>query len=135
MRKTFTVLALAATFPAGAAFADDDCFVPLADWQPRGAVAQLAKDNGWTVRRIKTDDGCYEVKGKDANGREFKAKIDPATLRVIKLKYKDHDKDRSRHGSDDGALIIAPDMSGAGSPVAPPNALFGTGAPPRVEVK
>ncbi|WP_415233962.1 PepSY domain-containing protein, partial [Pseudorhodobacter sp.] len=88
MKKTLTVLALLAALPAGMAFADDDCTVPLANWQPRAAVERLAQDNGWTLRRIKIDDGCYEVKGRDATGREIKAKIDPATLRVIKLKYK-----------------------------------------------
>ena len=42
MRKTLKVLILLAAIPAGAAFAGDDCSVPLADWQPREAVVQLA---------------------------------------------------------------------------------------------
>ena len=66
MRKTLTILAFLATLPAGAAFADDDCFVPMADWQPREAVAEFASSQGWEVRRIKIDDGCYEIDGRDA---------------------------------------------------------------------
>jgi len=131
MQRTLTVLALLAAIPAGAAFADDDCSVPLADWQPREAVVRMAQDNGWTVRRIKTDDGCYEIKGSDANGREIKAKIDPATLRVIKIKYKDGDKDRARRDNDDDAQNAAP----AGPSATPPNDLFNNGTPPKVQVK
>ena len=68
MKKTLTIIGFLAVFTAGAALADDDCFVPMADWQPRDAVAMLAEENGWTVRRIKIDDGCYEIDGRDAEG-------------------------------------------------------------------
>ncbi len=82
MKKTLTILAFLAVFPAGAALADDDCFVPMADWQPREAVAQLAESKGWTVRRIKIDDGCYEIDGRDAEGRRIEVTVHPATLEV-----------------------------------------------------
>lgn len=130
MRRTLTLLVWLAAIPVGAAFADDDCSVPMADWQPREAVVRLARENGWTVRRIRTDDGCYEVKGSDAHGREFKAKIDPATLRVLKVSYKVADKDRVPPGTDD-----LQDAAPVGPSVAPPNDPFGNGAPPKVEMK
>lgn len=91
MRKTLTILALAAILPAGAAVAGDDCLVPMADWQPREAVAKQAVDQGWTVRRIKIDDGCYEVDGLDAQGRAIEAKIHPGTLKIVELEYEDQD--------------------------------------------
>jgi hypothetical protein len=79
---------------ASIALADDDCRVPMADWQPRGAVQQMAETQGWTVRRIKTDDGCYEIKGRDADGREIEVKVDPATLEIVDFEYEnDHDED------------------------------------------
>jgi hypothetical protein len=56
MKKTLTILSFLSVFSAGAALADDDCFVPMANWQPREAVERLAKQSGWTVRRIKIDD-------------------------------------------------------------------------------
>ena len=43
MKKTLTILGFLAVFPAGAALADDDCFVPMADWQPRDDVARLSR--------------------------------------------------------------------------------------------
>lgn len=82
---------------AGVALADDDdCRVPMADWQPREAVQAMAEAQGWTVRRIKTDDGCYEIKGRDATGREIEVKVDPATLAVVDLEYEDDDDDDYR---------------------------------------
>ena len=94
MRITLAILGLLAGIPAGAAFADDDCSVPMADWQPREAVAQLARENGWTVRRIKIDDGCYEIDGSDAGGRRIEVTVDPATLQVIELDYEGEHRSR-----------------------------------------
>lgn len=91
MRK-YLLAALVASFGvAGAASADDDCHVPEADWQPREAVQMVAENQGWTVDRIKIDDGCYEIKGQDADKQKIKAKIDPGTLMIIKFKYDDHE--------------------------------------------
>ncbi len=93
MRRSLAILTLggvlAAVLAAGPALADDDCLVPMADWQPREAVARLAADQGWTVRRIKIDDGCYEIKGTDAAGRQIEVTVHPATLQVIELDYED----------------------------------------------
>ena len=87
------MLAFLAAFPSGAAFARDDCFVPMADWHPREAVARLAAENGWTVRRIKIDDGCYEIDGTDAEGRRIEVTVNPETLEMIEIEYEDSDDD------------------------------------------
>jgi len=99
MRKTLTVLGFLAVFPAGMANADDDCFVPMADWQPRDAVARLAEANGWSVRRIKIDDGCYEIDGTDAAGRRIEVTVDPATLQVLEFEYEDDSHRRRDRGA------------------------------------
>lgn len=131
--KTLAVLALLAAIPAGTAVADgrdhdDDCLVPMADWQPREAVERLAAANGWVVRRIKVDDGCYELVGTDADGREIEAKVHPATLDVIEIEHEDDDQ----RGNDESSAGRAPASPG---PAAPPrNQLLGTGAPPRAKV-
>ena len=74
------VLAVDATWAA------DKCDASPESWQARSEVQALADRNGWRVERLKIDDGCYEVKGRDDQGRQFKAKLDPATLKVISLK-------------------------------------------------
>lgn len=88
-RYLMTATVLAGLFGAGAAFASDDCRVPQADWQSKDAVAALAAKQGWTGARITTDDGCYEIDARDAKDREVEAKVHPATLEIIKLKYGD----------------------------------------------
>lgn len=77
--------ALAATFTAAISYADDDCHDPVADWQPRDTLRQALAANGWEVRRISVDDGCYEAKGLDEHGNRIEAKYAPASLRLHKL--------------------------------------------------
>ncbi len=124
MKKTLTAFAVIAFLPAGAVLADDDCSAPLRQWQPREAAMTVARDKGWTVQDFEIDDGCYEIEGRDREGRAFEAKLDPATLQVIEMEYEgDHRRDRGRSP--------AP----AGSVAPPQNGLFGDGTPPKVQVK
>jgi hypothetical protein len=97
MRLALTIIASLVALPVGSARADDDCFVPMADWKPREAVAAMAAELGWTVRRIKIDDGCYEIIGTDAEGRQMEATVNPATLDVIKIETDGHDRDDGDH--------------------------------------
>lgn len=82
------------------ALADDDCDAPLDRWQSREAVRQMAVREGWQIQRLKIDDGCYELRGTDAQGRRFKAKIDPETLKVMKMKQHDRQRTRKRDRDD-----------------------------------
>ena len=95
--KTHPFLALLVVGLAAApAQAGDDCDVPLNQWQSRDAVLRRAAEQGWQVQRLKIDDGCYEIRGRDAQGREFRAKLDPKTLAPVKLKLLERDRDRER---------------------------------------
>ncbi|MGC9447655.1 PepSY domain-containing protein [Cereibacter johrii] len=85
MRSGLLTMAMLATALAGAAWADDDCNVPMADWQPRAGVEALAASEGWTIRRLHVDDGCYEIDGWDREGAEVEVTLDPATLEVIEI--------------------------------------------------
>lgn len=89
MRKVLTMLTLALL--AGPALADDDCRVPLADWQPRAAVEALAHRQGWTVERIRIDDGCYELRGRDGEGHAIKVTIDPGNLELVEMRIRYRD--------------------------------------------
>jgi hypothetical protein len=96
-RKTILVLGLGLGLAAGTAWAGhrhDDCAVPMTDWQPREAVAKMAEKNGWTVRRIKIDDGCYELIANDTKGNRIEAKVHPGTLEVVEIEIEpDHSDD------------------------------------------
>lgn len=83
---TFRSLAVvAALIASGAAMADTDCSDPVGQWKSRELLRQEVELRGWTVQRIKVDDGCYEVRGVDRMGNKVKAKYAPATLRMRSL--------------------------------------------------
>ncbi|MGV8954132.1 MAG: PepSY domain-containing protein [Cypionkella sp.] len=83
MKSLVTLLTLLSLLGATAVQAEERCAVAMTLWQPREAVAKLAADNGWTLRRIRIDDGCYLVQGTDAQGKKFAVKLHPATLAIV----------------------------------------------------
>lgn len=125
MKTLLIAVAALAVLPAAVAMAGDDCHVEHGAWQPREAVMQAATGLGWHVEKIEADDGCWEVKGRDAQGRRIKAKLDPATLQVVKLRHRDGQQIPERDRGN------APTVA----PLAPPsNPLFQNGTPPVVRV-
>ncbi|ABN86222.1 PepSY domain-containing protein [Burkholderia pseudomallei] len=140
--KAVALAALASLVLGGAlgiraAMADDgdDCRAPLADWKPRDAVRALAQQKGWRVDKLKADDGCYEIKGHDADGKRFKAKLDPVTLDVVRMK---REGERKRDHDDDDDHGRAPDARApAGGPPtgAPPGGVLKPGSKPDVQIR
>lgn len=88
---TFSLLLM-----GGSALADDDCDDPVADWQPREKLRQKLEAEGWTVHRIKVDDGCYEVKGKDPSGNRVEAEYSPATFELMEIERDDDHRSKSK---------------------------------------
>lgn len=74
---------------SGVAFASEYCNVPMSEWQPREALQKKLEGDGFTVRRIKTDDSCYKVYATDGAGRRIEAYYDPKTFEVVKLERED----------------------------------------------
>lgn len=85
MKTPILAAALALALPAGAVLASDDCRTPMADWQPREAAEARAAAYGWRIERLKVDDGCYEIRGRDARGNRIEAKLEPATLAPVEI--------------------------------------------------
>lgn len=127
------LLTLALGLAALPIWADDDCDAPVEHWQSREAVRQMAARQGWQIQRLKIDDGCYEIRGTDRQGRSFKAKIDPETLKVLKLKQEDRARARERDRDREHAAPLArpPQPDGA----AAPSPLFTPGTAPRGQIE
>lgn len=128
-----SLLVLSLGLAALPTWAGDDCDAPLNRWQTREAVRQMAAAQGWQIQRLKIDDGCYEIRGTDVQGRTFKAQIDPETLKVLKMKQDDHQRSRERDRDGEGAARQTrprqPDGAAAPSPLLTP------GTAPRGQIK
>lgn len=104
MKRTLSLLTLTALLlTAAMAQAETRCAVAMIHWQPREAVARLAAEKGWNLRRIKIDDGCYKVSGTDATGKKLEVKLHPGTLAIIAQRHakNDHDDHDDHHARDD----------------------------------
>ncbi|WP_339476060.1 PepSY domain-containing protein [Pseudomonas sp. RL_5y_Pfl2_69] len=78
--------ALLSLLLSASVLADDDCSEPASDWQPRETLRQRVEQQyGWSVQRIKVDDGCYKLRGADRRGNAIEARYAPASLRLRTL--------------------------------------------------
>lgn len=94
---TLASVTLAGVTLAGAAWADEECKDPIAQWQTREVLKARLEQQGWVVKRIRIDDGCYEVRAMDEQGRRVKATYAPATLTLLELEVKhDHQAQREQ---------------------------------------
>ncbi|GGY73469.1 PepSY domain-containing protein [Marinobacter zhanjiangensis] len=98
MKTKPVILSLALLLVGTPLLADDDCDDPVANWQPRENLRQKLEGEGWTVYRIKVDDGCYEVKGLVPAGFRAEASFAPASLKLRELeREEDDDEDDDNH--------------------------------------
>ena len=94
--------ALLSLLLSASVLADDDCSEPASDWQPRETLRQRVEQQyGWSVQRIKVDDGCYELKGLDRKGNAIEASYSPASLRLrtLEIHFRDDGDARDYLGS------------------------------------
>ena len=84
MRK-FAIAAFIVVASASPAFATGKvkCDVPEAKRQPVDALEARLNAEGWTIKKIKLDGGCYEVYGTQADGKFVEAYFDPATFETL----------------------------------------------------
>lgn len=65
------------------ALAEVRCSTPMADWQPIANLTAEAVKLGWTVQKVRADDGCYHVKATDKTGKSVEGEFDPQTLKLL----------------------------------------------------
>jgi len=87
MRKLFilpiTALTLAFAQPASATGLHSCQSGDRASWQTTAQLEAKMKSEGWQVRRIKEDGGCYEVYGTTPEGQRVEAYYHPVTLEKL----------------------------------------------------
>jgi hypothetical protein len=88
MKKTLTALTLVAALSgfAGAALASEDYAridAPRDQWMSVDQITQKMTAEGYKVRRVKVEDGAYEVYALDANGKRVEAIVHPVTGQIL----------------------------------------------------
>ena len=81
---SLTLIGLLASLAAGTAAAADLCNVAKADRQPIDALQKKLESEGWEVKKIKVDDGCYEAYAINTEGQRVEAYFNPQTFELIK---------------------------------------------------
>lgn len=78
---TAALMGLAALSPA---FAEEaKCNQPESSWKPVDELKTKLTTEGWTISNVKTDEGCYEVYGKDKDGNKVEVYFDPVTFEKV----------------------------------------------------
>ncbi len=80
------LMACAPAFATGLATCDSG---DKSTWQAPSVLEKRLTQEGWTVRRIKEDGGCYEVYALDYKGARVEAYFHPVTLERVPIKGHD----------------------------------------------
>lgn len=56
---------------------------PESGWKSQDALKQRLTGQGWQIRRIKVDGGCYEVYALDDKGQRAEAYFHPVTFEPV----------------------------------------------------
>jgi hypothetical protein len=76
--SALTILAVAA---AGPAFAEGKCTnAPKSKWRPKSVLTSLLQADGYKVRQIKVEGGCYEVYAIARDGKRANMAYNAETL-------------------------------------------------------
>lgn len=76
-------LALVAAAPVGATGLYTCDSGPREGWKSQEQLKKNLTDQGWKVRRIKEDGGCWEVYAINAQGKCVEAYFHPLTLKNV----------------------------------------------------
>ena len=89
LKATVFVAALGAALPAIASGNEGCGDAPRSQWMTKQAVAAKVAAMGYKVRRVKVDDGCYEVYGIDRQGARVEIYLNPVSGKVVRQKIDD----------------------------------------------
>src|SRR5512146_2968890 len=85
--KTLATLALAGTaalFSVGAMAAPPCTKAPQSQWMPQQALKDRLVKDGYTIDRFLVSGTCYEIYGKDKDGKRVEIYFDPTDGHIVK---------------------------------------------------
>ena len=73
-----------AAVAVGPAYAAGKCAAgPKSEWQPKSALESQLQTEGFTVKQIKIESGCYEVYATDKGGKRVNMAYNAQTLEKL----------------------------------------------------
>lgn len=86
MKRIITApLLIAAALLSAAAIAAPECTqAPRDQWMPEAKMKQMVLDQGYTIKVFKISGNCYEIYGKDKDGKNVEIYFDPTDGRIVK---------------------------------------------------
>lgn len=83
----YSYLALSAALVCGSVLASDDSYRCSGTRVPEAKSIEQVKAHfeaqGWEIRRVKSDDGCFEVYAIDNQGKRREVYVDPTSLEIV----------------------------------------------------
>lgn len=78
------ILAVMSLLPIQA-LASADCPVyPKEEWASEDALIQTLKEEGYKIKKFKIDGNCYEIYGRNKDGKKVEIYFDMKTLAIVK---------------------------------------------------
>ena len=85
---SIAVLGAASMFSVHA-FAKADCKAyPKAEWMSEADAKAKIQAQGYTISKFKVDGNCYEIYGKNKDGKKVEIYYDAKTLEAVKTEIK-----------------------------------------------
>lgn len=86
MKSFLSILVLSnVIFLSTAAYAEADCpSYPKEQWASEATLKQALADEGYTIKKFKIDGNCYEIYGKNKEGKKVEFYFDTKTLAIVK---------------------------------------------------
>lgn len=83
MRQIIGVIAL--ILPTSWALAAADCPVhPKEEWAKEETLKQALLDEGYRIKKFQVDGNCYEIYGRNKEGKKVEIYFDTKTLDIVK---------------------------------------------------
>lgn len=78
------LLALFAAMPMLAHASAECAEHPKSEWASEDTLRQALADEGYTIKKFKVDGNCYEIYGKNKQGKKVEIYFDTKTLAIVK---------------------------------------------------
>ncbi|QDC44884.1 PepSY domain-containing protein [Methylophilus medardicus] len=82
---SYSILWVVGLLNANAAFAAAECkSYPKEEWAAEDTLKEAMQAEGYTIKKFKIDGNCYEIYGRNKEGKKVEIYFDMKTLAIVK---------------------------------------------------